>query len=583
MEKSLEHKRHTLAHLLAAAVIQQYPEAKLTLGPAIDTGFYYDIDFSGGETPGEADLKGLQKSMKKLVNKWTEWSHEEVSAEKAREVFAGNQFKLELIDEIESKGESITLYTCGDFTDLCRGGHVENPKAEIAMDAFKLDKIAGAYWRGDEKNPMLTRIYGVAYDTKEELEAYEEQMRQAKARDHRKIGKELDLFTFSELVGPGLPLFTPNGTLMRDLIVDKIMNIQAKYGYSKVTIPHITKSDLYKTSGHWEKFGDELFKVKGQSDAEFVMKPMNCPHHTQIFDSKPRSYKELPIRYAETTMVYRDEQAGELIGLGRVRSITQDDGHVFCTFDQIDQEVENIVHVIKEFYQSLDMYQEGKFWVSLSVSDPKEPEKYLGDAENWKKAEEMLENVAKRLELPYKRIEGEAAFYGPKLDFMFYDAIGRERQLATAQLDFVMPERFGLEYTDNEGNKQRPVMIHRAIAGSLERFMAIMIEHFAGNFPLWLSPAQIAVIPVAEVHNEYATMIHGALTEAGFRTQIDTSNESMGKKIRAAKTAKLPYFIVIGDKEVESSTITVESRNTGDSASLTLQDFLMKLNSEMDV
>lgn len=583
MEKSLEHKRHTLAHLLAAAVIQQYPEAKLTLGPAIDTGFYYDIDFSGGETPGEADLKGLQKSMKKLVNKWTEWSHEEVSAEKAREVFAGNQFKLELIDEIESKGEQITLYTCGDFTDLCRGGHVENPKAEIAMDAFKLDKIAGAYWRGDEKNPMLTRIYGVAYDTKEELEAYEEQMRQAKARDHRKIGKELDLFTFSELVGPGLPLFTPNGTLMRDLIVDKIMNIQAKYGYSKVTIPHITKSDLYKTSGHWEKFGDELFKVKGQSDAEFVMKPMNCPHHTQIFDSKPRSYKELPIRYAETTMVYRDEQAGELIGLGRVRSITQDDGHVFCTFDQIDQEVENIVHVIKEFYQSLDMYQEGKFWVSLSVSDPKEPEKYLGDAENWKKAEEMLENVAKRLELPYKRIEGEAAFYGPKLDFMFYDAIGRERQLATAQLDFVMPERFGLEYTDNEGSKQRPVMIHRAIAGSLERFMAIMIEHFAGNFPLWLSPAQIAVIPVAEVHNEYATMIHGALTEAGFRTQIDTSNESMGKKIRAAKTAKLPYFIVIGDKEVESSTITVESRNTGDSASLTLQDFLMKLNSEMDV
>jgi threonyl-tRNA synthetase len=583
MNQNLEHKRHTLAHLLAAAVIQHYPDAKLTLGPAIDTGFYYDVDFSAGDTPGEADLKGLQKSMKKLVNKWTEWSHEEVSAEKAREIFAGNQYKLELIEEIAAKGETITLYTCGDFTDLCRGGHVENPKADIAMDAFKLDKIAGAYWRGDEKNPMLTRIYGVAYDTKEELEAYEEQMRQAKARDHRKIGKELDLFTFSELVGPGLPLFTPNGTLMRDLIVDKIMNIQAKYGYSKVTIPHITKSDLYKTSGHWEKFGDELFKVKGQSDAEFVMKPMNCPHHTQIFDSKPRSYKELPIRYAETTMVYRDEQAGELIGLGRVRSITQDDGHVFCTFDQIDQEVENIVHVIKEFYQSLDMYQEGKFWVSLSVSDPNEPEKYLGDAENWKKAEEMLENVAKRLELPYKRIEGEAAFYGPKLDFMFYDAIGRERQLATAQLDFVMPERFGLEYTDNEGNKQRPVMIHRAIAGSLERFMAIMIEHFAGNFPLWLSPAQIAVIPVAEVHNEYAQMIHDALTEAGFRTDIDTSNESMGKKIRAAKTAKLPYFVVIGDKEVESNTVTVESRNTGDSTSLSLQDFLMKLNSEMDV
>lgn len=583
MNQNLEHKRHTLAHLLAAAVMQQYPQAKLTLGPAIDTGFYYDIDFSAGETPGEADLKGLQKGMKKLINKWTEFTHEEVSADKAREVFAGNVYKLELIDEIEKKGEPITLYTCGDFTDLCRGGHVQNPKEEIAMDAFKLDKIAGAYWRGDEKNPMLTRIYGIAFDTKEELETYEEQMRQAKARDHRKIGKELDLFTFSDLVGPGLPLFTPNGTLMRDLIVDKIMNIQSKYGYAKVTIPHITKSDLYKTSGHWDKFGDQLFKVKGLSDAEFVMKPMNCPHHTQIYDSKPRSYKELPIRYAETTMVYRDEQAGELIGLGRVRSITQDDGHVFCTFDQIDQEVENIVLVIKEFYQSLGMYEAGKFWVSLSVSDPNKPEEYLGDADNWQKAEAMLENVAKKLALPYKRIEGEAAFYGPKLDFMFYDAIGRERQLATAQLDFVMPERFGLEYTDNEGTKQRPVMIHRAIAGSLERFMAIMIEHFSGNFPLWLCPSQVAIIPVAETHNEYALQVHKTLQAAGFRTEIDTSNESMGKKIRAAKNMKLPYFLVIGDKEVESKTITVESRDTEESSSLSLADFLLKLNAEMDV
>lgn len=583
MDKNLQHKRHTLAHLLAAAVLEKYPHAKLTLGPAIDTGFYYDVDFSAGATPGEADLKSLQKSMKKLMNKWHEFSHQEVSADHAKEVFAGNQYKVELIDEIASKGEPITLYTCGDFTDLCRGGHVENPKAEIAMDAFKLDKIAGAYWRGDEKNPMLTRIYGIAFDTKQELEEYEEQLRQAKARDHRKIGKELDLFTFSELVGPGLPLFTPNGTLMRDLIVDKIAKIQAKYGYTKVTIPHITKSDLYKTSGHWEKFGDELFKVKGQSDAEFVIKPMNCPHHTQIFCSKQRSYKELPIRYAETTMVYRDEQAGELIGLGRVRSITQDDGHVFCTLDHIDQEVENIVHVIKEFYQSLNMYQEGKFWVSLSVSDPSEPEKYLGDQDNWKKAETMLENVAKKLQLPYKRIAGEAAFYGPKLDFMFYDAIGRERQLATAQLDFVMPERFDLEYTDNEGNKQRPVMIHRAIAGSLERFMAIMIEHFAGNFPLWLCPAQVAVIPVAEVHGEYAQTIHLALTEAGFRAEIDTSNESMGKKIRTAKNMKLPYFLVIGDKEVASNTVTVESRDTGESTSMTLLDFLVKLNAEADV
>jgi threonyl-tRNA synthetase len=583
MSPELANKRHTLAHLLAAAVLEKYPHAKLTLGPAIDTGFYYDIDFSSGEAPGDADLKDLQKAMKKLLNKWIEFTHEEVSAERAREVFAGNQFKLELINEIEEKGETITLYTCGGFTDLCRGGHCEHPKDELDTDAFKLDKVAGAYWRGNEKNPMLTRIYGLAFETKYELEAFEKQVEEAKARDHRKLGKELDLFTFSELVGPGLPLFTPNGTLMRDLIVEKIMKIQSKYGYVKVTIPHITKSDLYKTSGHWEKFKDELFHVKGQSDAEFVMKPMNCPHHTQIYDARPRSYKELPLRFAETTMVYRDEQAGELIGLGRVRSITQDDGHVFCTVDQIDQEVENIVNVIKQFYTSLGMFEEGKFWVSLSVSDPNEPEKYLGGREVWEKAETMLENVAKRLDLPYKRVEGEAAFYGPKLDFMFKDAIGRERQLATAQLDFNMPARFGLEYTDNEGKKQTPVMIHRAIAGSLERFMAIMIEHFAGNFPLWLSPTQLAIIPVAEAHVTYATEIAEILRQQNFRVTLDISNDGMGKKIRNAKQMKLPYFIVIGDKEISDKTITLESRDTGVPEVLTINELLKKLTTEVNV
>jgi threonyl-tRNA synthetase len=583
MSEQLQDKRHTLAHLLAAAVIEQYPHAKLTLGPAIDTGFYYDIDFSGGEAPGDIDLKDLQKRMKKLMNAWTEFSHEEVSADVARAQFAGNEFKTELINEIETRGETVTLYTCGSFTDLCRGGHCEHPNKDIDTDAFKLDKIAGAYWRGDEKNKMLTRIYGIAFDTKEELEAYEKQLEEAKARDHRKLGKELDLFTFSELVGPGLPLFTPKGTMMRDLIVDKIMRIQAKYGYQKVTIPHITKSDLYKTSGHWDKFGDELFKVKGQSDAEFVMKPMNCPHHTQIFDSKPRSYKELPIRYAETTMVYRDEQAGELIGLGRVRSITQDDGHVFCTIDQIDQEVQSIVKVIQEFYTSLDMYKEGNFWVSLSVSDSKEPDKWLGDPDTWRRAEEMLEAVAINLNLPYKRVEGEAAFYGPKLDFMFKDALGRERQLATAQLDFVMPARFSLSYTDNTGAKQTPVMIHRAIAGSLERFMSIMIEHYAGNFPLWLSPVQIAVIPVADTHSLYAQEIADVLREQNFRVDLDDSNESMGKKIRNAKKERLPYFIVIGDKEVEGRTITLESRDTGESISLSMEELEIKLSTENNV
>lgn len=581
MNTNLEHKRHTLAHLLAAAVLEKYPHGKLTLGPAIDNGFYYDIDFSAGNTPGENDLKEIQKLMKKKLNKWTEFTHEEVSAEKAREIFAGNQFKIELINEIEARGETITLYTCGDFTDLCRGGHVENPKDEISADSFKLDRIAGAYWRGDEKNPMLTRIYGLAFETKEELEAYEKQMEEAKERDHRKLGKELDLFTFSDLIGPGLPLFTPKGTLMRDLIVEKIMQIQSKFGYQKVSIPHITKSDLYKTSGHWDKFGDELFKVKGQSDTEFVLKPMNCPHHTQIFDSKPRSYKELPIRYAETTMVYRDEQQGELLGLSRVRSITQDDGHVFCTVDQIEQEVENIVNVIREFYQSLGMYKEGNFWVSLSVRDSQDPDSYLGDKDTWDKAENILETVAQKLSLPYKKIEGEAAFYGPKLDFMFLDALGRERQLATAQLDFVMPDRFKLSYVDQTGAKQTPVMIHRAIAGSLERFMAIMIEHFAGAFPLWLSPEQIRVIPVSDAQKEYATHVYTELKAIGLRVTLEDHNDSLGKKIRSAKKDKLPYFIVIGDKEIQEKNVTLESRD-GTSGQMTLSALANHLLTEIE-
>ena len=430
---------------------------------------------------------------------------------------------------------------------------------------------------------MLTRIYGVAFDEKEELVAWEKQQAEAKARDHRKLGKELDLFTFSDIVGPGLPLFTPRGTIMRDLIVDKIMSIQKKYGYQKVAIPHITKSDLYKTSGHWEKYGDDLFKVTGRGDTEFVIKPMNCPHHTQIYASQPRSYKDLPIRYTETTMVYRDEQAGELIGLGRVRSISQDDGHSFCTVDQIEQEVEAIVEVIKAFYSSLGMYEEGNFWVSLSVRDPEEPDKYLGDPANWDKAEEMLTSVADRMKLPYKRIEGEAAFYGPKLDFMFYDAIGRERQLATAQVDFSQPERFGLEYTDENGEKQTPVMIHRAIAGSLERFMAIMIEHFAGRFPLWLAPEQVRILPVAQVHDEYAQSVLDELREAGFRVELDDPTETLGKRIRNAKKAKLPYIIVIGDQEAEAKTVTLESRDTEESTTHSMAELLTKLTDEVNV
>lgn len=557
METSdLAKKRHTLAHLLAAAVLEHYPDTKLTLGPAIDTGFYYDMEFSKPLT--DADLAPIEKTMKKELAKWTEFTHREVSPDEARQIFSGNPYKLELIEEIAEKGEKITLYICAGFEDLCRGGHTENPAKEIDAESFKLDKVAGAYWRGDEKNKMLTRIYGLAFENKAELDVHVQLIAAAKDRDHRKLGKELDLFTFSDLVGAGLPLFTPKGTILRDLIVDKIQGLQKKIGYQKVTIPHITKKELYETSGHWEKFGDELFKVKGAGDTEFVMKPMNCPHHTQIYAGKPRSYRDLPIRYMETGVVYRDEQAGELLGLARVRAISQDDGHIFCTPEQIEGEIMGVVSIIKQFYTSLGMWKEGGFWVSLSVRDPNTPEKYLGDVETWDIAEKALEDIAKKNNLPYKRVEGEAAFYGPKLDFMFFDALGRERQLGTAQLDFNMPKRFGLEYTDKDGVRKTPAMIHRAVAGSLERFLAIAIEHFNGEFPTWLAPVQLAIVPVKEGHIAFASEINAKLTESGVRSELMTAG--LGKSVREAKNQKVPFIMVIGDKEIESGKFKLEGR-----------------------
>lgn len=571
----IEKKRHSLAHLLAAAVLELYPDSQITLGPAIDNGFYYDIAF---QNPiNDKDLSSIQKKMKKLSNSWKNFSSKIVSIDEAREFFKGNSYKLELINEIAEKGEDITLYSSGNFTDLCRGGHVDDFQS-INMDAWKLDRIAGAYWRGDEKNQMITRIYGLAFDTKEELDDYLRIREAAKERDHRKIGKELGLFTFSELVGPGLPLFTPKGTKIRNLIVEKIQNIQEKYGYEQVTIPHITKSELYKTSGHWDKYKDDLFHVTGKSNTEFVMKPMNCPHHTQIFNAEARSYRDLPLRYAETTMVYRDEQAGELMGLSRVRSITQDDGHIFCTEDQIETEVNNIVSIIQEFYTSLGMFNEGDYWVSLSVRDTKKLDKYIGDNHLWDKAESILEKIAINNKLHYKRVEGEAAFYGPKLDFQFKDALGREWQLGTAQLDFVQPNRFELSYIDEQGNKKTPVMIHRAIAGSLERFMSLVIEHFGGYFPLWLSPIQVAVIPVrSEFHNEYAQTIFQQLQENGIRVELwNDEREGFGKKIRKAKTQKMPYWIVIGDEEMNNKTITVESHKSQEKG-ISLEEFKEKI------
>lgn len=565
--------RHSLAHLLAIEVLKFDPDAKLAIGPVIDNGFYYDFEFSEDKTPTDKDLKTFQKGMKKSIGRKLDFEYEEVDEKKARDLLKDQPYKLELIDDLVKAGEKLSIYKTGDFVDLCAGPHIKNT-SEINADAFKIDKLAGAYWRGDENNKMLTRIYGVAFEDKEGLEKYLDMLAEAERRDHRKIGKEMNLWTFSDLVGSGLPMFTPKGTIIRNALKDKLIEISKKHDAQEVSIPHLAKRKLYETSGHADKFGDELMIVKSHYD-EFVLKPVNCPHHTQIFDSIPRSYKDLPVRLIESTMQYRDEKPGEIGGLTRVRSITVDDGHTFCTPDQIKEEAKIIAKIIEEFYTNLGMY--GDHWVSLSVRDKGNKEKYIGSDENWDKAEKMLQEVSDDLGLNAKVVEGEAAIYGPKLDYMFKDSLERETQLATIQLDFNMPERFGLEYTDSDGKKKTPVMIHRAILGSYERFMAILIEHFAGNFPLWLSPVQVKIIPVAEPHVDKAKEVLQSLKEEGFRVELDDSDDGFGKKIRKAKTEKVPYFIIIGDKDIEENKVTLESRDNGQVGTLSMEELFENL------
>ena len=459
--------------------------------------------------------------------------------------------------------------------DFCAGGHVDDVK-EIKKDAFKLDRIAGAYWRGDEKNKMLTRIYGLAFNTKEDLEAYIKQIEEAEKRDHRKLGKELDLFTFSPLVGPGLPLWTPKGTILRDELDAFVWEMRKKKGFEKVTIPHITKKELYETSGHWEKFADSLFKIKTREGKEYAIKPMNCPHHTQIFAHKQWSYRNMPQRYAETTMVYRDEQSGELGGLTRVLSITQDDAHVFCRHNQIKEEFNSIWDMIDVLYKTFGF----ELKVRLSFHDPKMFEKYLGTKEIWKNAENMLESMAKDRNANYFVGIGEAAMYGPKLDFIAKDSIGREHQVATIQLDMNLPERFDLFCINEKNEKERIVMLHCAIMGSVERFSAVLIEHLSGNFPLWLAPVQVKIVPVRENHNEHAMKIAEELNKEGFRIDCDTSEGNMGGKIRDAKNNKVPYTIIIGDKDIEAKKISVESRDNGQLGQMSLKEFIESIKLE---
>ena len=584
MPDSTEYLRHSLAHLLGAAVLELYPGSKLAIGPAINDGFYYDIDFSVPPSQdygaamkiSDSDLPRIEVEMRKILKTWDKFELLKETGDSAKKHYIGNPFKLELIEELISKKEEITFYKSGRFVDLCRGGHVDSAK-DIDPEGFKLSRVAGAYWRGDEKNKQLTRIYGLAFETKDKLDEHVVMVEEAKKRDHKKLGLELDLFTFSDLVGSGLPLFTPKGTMIRNLLDDYIWELRKQYNYQQVDIPHITKRELYEKSGHWDKFKNELFRIKTREGHEFAVKPMNCPHHAQIYARKPHSYRELPQRYANTTKVYRDEQSGELSGLSRVRSITQDDAHVFCRISQVEEEIQKIWNIVHKFYEACDM----KLKLRLSLRDINQPEKYLGNKDHWDKAEQILKKVAKENKTKYEEAPGEAAFYAPKLDFIATDSIGREWQVATIQLDVSMPESFDLCCINEKGEKERIVMIHAAIMGSIERFMSVLIEHYAGAFPVWLSPVQAAVLPITDQQNKWAEEVAVQLRGSGIRVEVNDNNESLGKKIREAEKQKIPYILVVGEKEAKTKSVAVRQRGKGDIGQMKLRIFIKKLSEEI--
>ena len=591
-EEELKSMRHSLAHIMAQAIQHLWPQAKFGVGPAIDNGFYYDIYLDNG-TISEADLPKIEEEMRKIVAANYPFERRDVSVAEAIDwAIKGDQiFKMELLNDLkrsgttvaselagekmgsmadgDSKVETVSLYSQGDYTDLCRGGHVDSTGK---VGAFKLTKTAGAYWRGNENNPQMQRIYGVAFATQEELDEYLNRLEVAKQRDHRKLGKELDLYTTSPLVGIGLPLFTPRGTILRDIVAQYSNQLRQKFGFEKVWTPHITKKDLYETSGHWAKFGEELFLVKSQETSdEMALKPMNCPHHTQIFASRPRSYRDMPVRYLETTTDYRDEKTGELGGLNRVRSLTQDDSHIFCRTDQIEGEINNLLSAARELYGSINM----KLRVRLSYRD--ESDSYLGDLSLWDSAQNQLKSAVEKVGLDYFEQEGEAAFYGPKIDFMATDAIGREHQVATVQLDFVQPQRFGLGYADADGNFTTPVMIHCALLGSVERFLSVFIEHTGGWFPFWAAPEQVRILTINDTVLEYVDKITTVLSDITLmkpvryndvRFTIDSRNESLGKKIREATSMKIPVQLIIGPKDMEANEVSVRTQSGEEKISL---------------
>lgn len=569
---------HSSAHLMAEAIEYFYPGTKFGIGPAVDTGFYYDIALPGGQQLTEKDLEKVEKKMVELAREKNDIVRQEISKKDAMEIFTekDDELKQELISELEDG--TITLYNQGNFTDLCRGPHLPNTGY---IKAIKLTSIAGAYWRGNEKNQMLTRVYGVTFPKQKMLDEYLVMLEEAKKRDHRKIGKEMELFTFSEAVGQGLPLWLPKGTQLRMQLEDFLKKVQKKYGYEQVITPHIGDVKLYKMSGHYEKYGKDSFQpiatpVEGE---EYLLKPMNCPHHCEIYKAKPHSYKDLPIRMAEFGTVYRYEQSGELHGLTRVRGFTQDDAHIFCRPDQLKDEFKKVIDIIFIIFKALGF---DDYTAQISLRDPDNPAKYIGTAENWDKAEQAIIEACEEEGLKTVTVMGEAAFYGPKLDFMIKDALGRSWQLGTIQVDYNLPDRFNLEYIGADDNRHRPVMIHRAPFGSMERFVAVLIEHTAGKFPLWLAPEQAVVLPISEKYNEFAKNISDFLNNSDIRTFVDERNEKIGRKIRDNELRKVPYLLIVGENEQTNGTVSVRRQGEGDKGIKQISEFADMINKEVN-
>ncbi len=568
---------HSSAHLMAEAIEALYPGTKFGIGPAIEQGFYYDIDLPGDKVLSQDEFGKIEQKMTELARQKSEFQRSEVSKADAIQYFEekGDEYKLELIQDLQDG--QITFYQQGDFTDLCRGPHIPNTGF---IKAIKLMNVAGAYWRGDENRQQLTRIYGITFPKQKELKEYLELRAEAEKRDHRKLGKEMELFTFSEKVGKGLPLWLPKGAVLRERLENFMRKAQVRAGYQPVVSPHIGSKELYVTSGHYAKYGKDSFQPINtpDEDEEFLLKPMNCPHHCEMYKSRPRSYKDLPVRYAEFGTVYRYEQSGELHGLTRVRGFTQDDAHIFCRPDQVKAEFAKVIDLVIYAFKALGF---AEYTAQVSLRDPENPDKYIGDEANWERAEREIKEVAEEKGLNTVVELGEAAFYGPKLDFMVKDALGRRWQLGTIQVDYTLPERFELEYIGSDNQKHRPVMIHRAPFGSLERFIGILIESTAGNFPLWLAPEQIAVLPISDKFNDYAEQVFKTLEEKDIRGFLDDRSETTKRKIRDAEVKKVPYMLIVGEKEEEEGKVSVRKHGEGDRGSFTLEEFINKFQEEI--